>query len=36
VATLTVWKFDTYDGADDAESVLEELATQELELFAED
>jgi uncharacterized membrane protein len=30
VATLTVWKFDTYDGADEAESILEGLATQEL------
>jgi uncharacterized membrane protein len=30
VATLTVWKFDTHDGADHAESILEGLAKQEL------
>lgn len=30
MATLTVWKFDTYDGADRAESVLDGLAKQEL------
>jgi uncharacterized membrane protein len=30
VATLTVWKFDTPDGADDAQGVLEGLAKQEL------
>jgi hypothetical protein len=30
VATLTVWKFDTYDGADHAEAILERLAQQEL------
>lgn len=30
VATLTVWKFDTPDGAEQAELVLERLAKQEL------
>jgi uncharacterized membrane protein len=30
VATLTVWKFDTFDGADHAEAILEGLAKQEL------
>jgi hypothetical protein len=25
VATLTVWKFDTYDGADHAEAILEKI-----------
>lgn len=30
MATLTVWKFDTHDGADKAEAVLERLAKQEL------
>lgn len=30
MATLTVWKFDTYDGADQAEAVLERLAKEEL------
>jgi uncharacterized membrane protein len=29
-ATLTVWKFDTYDGADHAEAILERLAQHEL------
>jgi hypothetical protein len=29
-ATLTVWKFDTYDGADHAEAILERVAQQEL------
>jgi uncharacterized membrane protein len=30
VATLTVWKFETHDGADKAEAILERLAKQEL------
>jgi uncharacterized membrane protein len=30
MATLTVWKFDTHDGADHAEAILEGLAKQEL------
>jgi len=30
MATLTVWKFDTADGATEAESILERLAKQEL------
>ena len=30
MATLTVWKFDTPDGADAAEATLERLAKQEL------
>jgi uncharacterized membrane protein len=30
VATLTVWKFDTYDGAEQAETRLEQLAKQGL------
>jgi uncharacterized membrane protein len=30
VATLTVWKFDTHDGAEQAETILEGLAKQEL------
>ena len=30
MATLTVWKFDTYDGADNAEKVLVKLAKEEL------
>lgn len=30
MATLTVWKFDTHDGAEHAESILEQLAKEEL------
>jgi uncharacterized membrane protein len=30
MATLTVWKFDTADGADQAEATLESLSKQEL------
>jgi uncharacterized membrane protein len=30
VATLTVWKFETHDGADEAEALLERLAKEEL------
>ena len=30
MATLTVWKFDTHDGADEAEAVLERLQMEEL------
>jgi uncharacterized membrane protein len=30
MATLTVWKFDTADGADQAETTLESLSKQEL------
>jgi uncharacterized membrane protein len=30
VATLTVWKFDTHDGAEHAEAVLERLQKEEL------
>jgi uncharacterized membrane protein len=30
VATLTVWRFDTEDGADRAEAILESLAKEEL------
>jgi uncharacterized membrane protein len=30
VATLTVWKFDTHDGADKAEEIVERLVKEEL------
>jgi uncharacterized membrane protein len=30
MATLTVWRFDTHDGAEQAEAILEGLAKQEL------